>query len=198
MQEAQKKAAPVVRFAPSPTGYLHIGGARTALFNWLYAKGRQGQFLLRIEDTDRERNNEAAVTAMTERGGRFGEMMQRRFQGRADADRDGKTTRQEMLDRVAERGGPEPVEAPHDPFDFQHDGQRHMQGLRLEHDPTGYRSLASGLRVLGIVAVEAGEDVGVERDHARFRRGPSSAAGSKSDSLRTPLCPRLGLILINP
>lgn len=58
------KAAPVVRFAPSPTGYLHIGGARTALFNWLYAKGRNGTFLLRIEDTDRERNNPAAVAAI--------------------------------------------------------------------------------------------------------------------------------------
>ena len=57
-------SAPVVRFAPSPTGYLHIGGARTALFNWLYAKGRAGRFLLRIEDTDRERNNEAAVAAI--------------------------------------------------------------------------------------------------------------------------------------
>jgi len=55
---------PVVRFAPSPTGYLHIGGARTALFNWLYAKGRGGQFLLRIEDTDRERNNPEAVAAI--------------------------------------------------------------------------------------------------------------------------------------
>lgn len=58
------KAAPVVRFAPSPTGYLHIGGARTALFNWLYAQGRSGKFLLRIEDTDRERNNPAAVAAI--------------------------------------------------------------------------------------------------------------------------------------
>jgi glutamyl-tRNA synthetase len=56
--------APVVRFAPSPTGYLHIGGARTALFNWLYAEAKGGTFLLRIEDTDRERNNEAAVTAI--------------------------------------------------------------------------------------------------------------------------------------
>ena len=56
--------APVVRFAPSPTGYLHIGGARTALFNWLYAKAKGGTFLLRIEDTDRERNNEAAVAAI--------------------------------------------------------------------------------------------------------------------------------------
>ena len=55
---------PVVRFAPSPTGYLHIGGARTALFNWLYAKGRSGKFLLRIEDTDRERNNPEAVAAI--------------------------------------------------------------------------------------------------------------------------------------
>ncbi len=53
-----------MRFAPSPTGYLHIGGARTALFNWLYVKGRAGRFLLRIEDTDRERNNDAAVAAI--------------------------------------------------------------------------------------------------------------------------------------
>jgi glutamyl-tRNA synthetase len=58
--------APVVRFAPSPTGYLHIGGARTALFNWLYAKGRGGKFLLRIEDTDRERMNEGALAAILE------------------------------------------------------------------------------------------------------------------------------------
>lgn len=54
----------VTRFAPSPTGYLHIGGARTALFNWLYARGRGGMFLLRIEDTDRARHNEAAVAAI--------------------------------------------------------------------------------------------------------------------------------------
>ncbi len=54
----------VTRFAPSPTGYLHIGGARTALFNWLYARGRGGKFLLRIEDTDRARHNEAAVGAI--------------------------------------------------------------------------------------------------------------------------------------
>ncbi len=64
MTETAKSTAPVVRFAPSPTGYLHIGGARTALFNWLYARGRNGKFLLRIEDTDRERNNEAAVAAI--------------------------------------------------------------------------------------------------------------------------------------
>lgn len=49
-----------VRFAPSPTGYLHIGGARTALFNWLYAKKHGGTFVLRLEDTDAERNTEAA------------------------------------------------------------------------------------------------------------------------------------------
>jgi glutamyl-tRNA synthetase len=48
-----------VRFAPSPTGYLHVGGARTALFNWLYAKHTGGAFLLRIEDTDRERSSDA-------------------------------------------------------------------------------------------------------------------------------------------
>lgn len=58
-------AAPVVtRFAPSPTGYLHIGGARTALFNWLYARGRGGRFLLRIEDTDRERSTPEAAAAI--------------------------------------------------------------------------------------------------------------------------------------
>src|SRR3954468_7260703 len=47
-----------VRFAPSPTGFLHIGGVRTALFNWLYARQHKGQFLLRIEDTDLERSEE--------------------------------------------------------------------------------------------------------------------------------------------
>lgn len=54
----------VTRFAPSPTGFLHIGGARTALFSWLYARRHQGRFLLRIEDTDRARHNEAAVAAI--------------------------------------------------------------------------------------------------------------------------------------
>jgi len=54
----------VTRFAPSPTGFLHIGGARTALFNWLYARGRGGKMLLRIEDTDRERSTQAAVAAI--------------------------------------------------------------------------------------------------------------------------------------
>ena len=50
-----------VRFAPSPTGYLHVGGARTALFNWLFARHHGGKFILRIEDTDRARHNDAAV-----------------------------------------------------------------------------------------------------------------------------------------
>jgi glutamyl-tRNA synthetase len=54
----------VTRFAPSPTGFLHIGGARTALFNWLYARGRQGKMLLRIEDTDRVRSTDAAIAAI--------------------------------------------------------------------------------------------------------------------------------------
>ncbi|WP_427023254.1 glutamate--tRNA ligase [Aureimonas ureilytica] len=56
----------VTRFAPSPTGFLHIGGARTALFNWLYARRMGGQMLLRIEDTDRERSTDAAVQAIIE------------------------------------------------------------------------------------------------------------------------------------
>ena len=46
----------VTRFAPSPTGYLHIGGVRTALFNYIFAKKNQGKFLVRIEDTDKERS----------------------------------------------------------------------------------------------------------------------------------------------
>ncbi len=56
----------VTRFAPSPTGFLHIGGARTALFNWLYARHTGGKFLIRVEDTDRERSTEAAVAAIFE------------------------------------------------------------------------------------------------------------------------------------
>jgi len=56
--------AVVTRFAPSPTGFLHIGGARTALFNWLYARGRGGKMLLRIEDTDRQRSTQAAIDAI--------------------------------------------------------------------------------------------------------------------------------------
>src|SRR4249919_3559081 len=54
----------VTRFAPSPTGYLHIGGARTALFNWLYARAKGGKMLLRIEDTDRARSTEGAILAI--------------------------------------------------------------------------------------------------------------------------------------
>ena len=54
------------RFAPSPTGYLHVGGARTALFSWLYAKHCGGTFVLRIEDTDRERSTQPAIDAILE------------------------------------------------------------------------------------------------------------------------------------
>ena len=52
------------RFAPSPTGYLHIGGARTALFSWAYARKMGGEFILRIEDTDQERSTQASVQAI--------------------------------------------------------------------------------------------------------------------------------------
>jgi glutamyl-tRNA synthetase len=64
--EAQRVSASqvVTRFAPSPTGFLHIGGARTALFNWLYARHHGGRFLLRIEDTDRARSTDAAIEAI--------------------------------------------------------------------------------------------------------------------------------------
>src|SRR5438132_12409395 len=55
-----------VRFAPSPTGYLHVGGARTALFNWLFARKHNGTFILRIEDTDVQRSSEAMVQGILE------------------------------------------------------------------------------------------------------------------------------------
>jgi len=55
-----------VRFAPSPTGLLHVGGARTALFNWLYARHHRGTFILRIEDTDRSRSTDENITAILE------------------------------------------------------------------------------------------------------------------------------------
>ncbi|MDX2455145.1 glutamate--tRNA ligase, partial [Desulfosarcina sp.] len=56
----------VTRFPPSPTGYLHVGGARTALFNWLYARQNHGKFVLRIEDTDTVRSTQASVDAIFE------------------------------------------------------------------------------------------------------------------------------------
>ena len=57
---------PRVRFAPSPTGYLHVGGARTALFNWLFARRHGGTFILRIEDTDTERSSDDMVAGILE------------------------------------------------------------------------------------------------------------------------------------
>lgn len=64
MSEASTPRKVVTRFAPSPTGFLHIGGVRTALFNWLFARHHGGSYLLRIEDTDRERSTEAAISAI--------------------------------------------------------------------------------------------------------------------------------------
>ena len=61
MSEPQKV---ITRFAPSPTGFLHIGGARTALFNWAFARHHGGSFLLRIEDTDRARSTQEAMDAI--------------------------------------------------------------------------------------------------------------------------------------
>ena len=65
--DSDRKDSPVVtRFAHSPTGYLHIGGARTALFNWLYARHHGGRTLLRIEDTDRKRSTQDAIDKIIE------------------------------------------------------------------------------------------------------------------------------------
>ena len=60
----------ITRFAPSPTGLLHIGGVRTALFSWLYARRMGGQFILRVEDTDLERSTPEAVQVILEEIGR--------------------------------------------------------------------------------------------------------------------------------
>src|SRR5437588_1934669 len=57
-------AGPRVRFAPSPTGFLHVGSARTFIFNWLYARHNRGTMILRLDDTDVERNTEASVTSI--------------------------------------------------------------------------------------------------------------------------------------
>ena len=103
---------------------------------------------------------------------------------------------QQVLDSLAEGLGLELVEAAHDPFELKHDAQRHIHSGRLEHNTTGNRALALGLRVLRIVAVEAGQDVRVERDHALPRFCLSRSAGSNSDSRRTR--PRRGLTLIIP
>ena len=65
MASETNASAPVVtRFAPSPTGFLHIGGARTALFNWLFARRHGGKVLLRIEDTDKKRSTQDAIDAI--------------------------------------------------------------------------------------------------------------------------------------
>ena len=61
---ASNSSPVVTRFAPSPTGFLHIGGARTAVFNWLFARHHGGKFLLRIEDTDRARSTKEAIDAI--------------------------------------------------------------------------------------------------------------------------------------
>lgn len=74
MNATSEKRQVVTRFAPSPTGYLHIGGARTALFNWLFARHHGGKFLLRIEDTDRARSTEPAIEAILDGLGWLGLM----------------------------------------------------------------------------------------------------------------------------
>ena len=66
MSETNANANVRVRFAPSPTGYLHVGGARTALFNWLFARKTGGKFILRIEDTDLQRSSEEMVRGILE------------------------------------------------------------------------------------------------------------------------------------
>ncbi|NQX80205.1 MAG: glutamate--tRNA ligase, partial [Hyphomicrobiaceae bacterium] len=64
MKSSTDPSSVITRFAPSPTGFLHIGGVRTALFNWLFARHCGGSFLLRIEDTDRARSTNEAIKAI--------------------------------------------------------------------------------------------------------------------------------------
>src|SRR3984885_219113 len=65
-ENLSRSSAPRVRFAPSPTGFLHVGSARTFIFNWLYARHNQGTMVLRLDDTDVERNTEASVQSIFE------------------------------------------------------------------------------------------------------------------------------------
>ena len=66
MSAERKYDSVVTRFPPSPTGFLHVGNARTAIFNWLYARHMKGKFILRIEDTDTERSTREAIDAIFE------------------------------------------------------------------------------------------------------------------------------------
>ena len=91
-----------VRFAPSPTGYLHVGGARTALFNWLYARRHGGTFVLRIEDTDAERSSPEMVAGHPRRPA-----LARASTGtraRRSAGRTRRTFSQQRLDRYRAHG----------------------------------------------------------------------------------------------
>ena len=81
------------RFAPSPTGVLHLGGLRTALYNWLYARRHGGEFLLRIEDTDRQRSSQEHVRTLIDALQRFG------------LDLDGEPLLQSSQSRTPSRGG---------------------------------------------------------------------------------------------
>ncbi|MBT25324.1 MAG: glutamate--tRNA ligase, partial [Rhodobacteraceae bacterium] len=120
----------VTRFAPSPTGYLHIGGARTALFNWLYARGRGGKFLLRIEDTDRERSTPEATAAILKGMAWLG------------LDHDGEIVSQfERADRHAEVAGQLLAEGKaYKCFASQDEIQAFREAARAEGKSTLYRS----------------------------------------------------------
>ena len=87
-----------------------------------------------------------------------------------------------VLTGVTEGRGWKPVEAAHDPLQFKDDRHRHEDGGPVEHQPTGARPLPDGFRVVGVVTVEAREDVGIDGDHDRRRlAGPTTAAASNSD-----------------
>ena len=161
----------VSRFAPSPTGFLHIGGARTALFSWLLARHAGGKFLLRIEDTDRERSTQAAVDAILEAMDWLG----LEYDGEALYQSHREARHNEVIDELVARGEAywcectaEEVEAMRERARAEgrkpkYDGRCRERGLgagagrvvRLKTPPTG--TIAYRDMVKGPIAVEAQE-----------------------------------------
>ena len=169
---------PRLRFAPSPTGYLHVGGARTALFNWLYARRHGGVFILRIEDTDVERSSDAMVTGILdglrwlgldwdegpEVGGPFGPYFQsqRLDKYRAAAERlleEGRAFRDEGAIRFKVPDGKTSfVDLVHGPIEFDNEHIESFVILRSDGHPTYHLSVVVDDVDMAITHIVRGDD----------------------------------------
>ena len=169
---------PRLRFAPSPTGYLHVGGARTALFNWLYARRHGGVFILRIEDTDVERSSDAMVTGILdglrwlgldwdegpEVGGPYGPYFQsqRLDKYRAAAERllnEGHAFRDEGAIRFkVPEGRTSFVDLVHGPIEFENEHIEPFVILRSDGHPTYHLSVVVDDVDMAITHIVRGDD----------------------------------------